>query len=240
MTSRRILVSIFTLFSGLLTQRALMAQSTILNTPSTDVVAAKKVYVEMDFITNYAWQQNDDSKFANYAPRLVVGVARKVEAGVNVSLTHVPGGGQPIELQPNVKWQFYQNEAKGLAAAAGCIWYVSITHRAGTDTLGQCYSVASKKVAGGLGPRFTGGGYVLLGASEAERTKAGAIVAYEQPFSKRTGLLLDWLSGNNRFGSVSPGLYILTPHNGSLSAGYTIANHGRGKNALFVYYGTQF
>jgi len=216
------------------------AQSTILNTPSTDVVAPKKVYMEMDFITNYAWQRDDGSKFANYIARAVVGVARNVEAGVNVSFTHVPGGGQPIELQPNVKWKFYQNEARGLAAAAGCIWYVSITHRAGTDTLGQCYSVASKKIAGDLGPRFTGGGYVLVGASKAERTKAGAIVAYEQPFSKRTGLLLDWLSGNNRFGTVSPGLYILTPHNGSLSAGYTIANHGRGKNALFVYYGMQF
>jgi hypothetical protein len=81
---------------------------------------------------------------------------------------------------------------------------------------------------------------VLIGASSAERTKAGVIVSYEQPFSKRTGFLLDWLSGNNRFGTVSPGLYILTPHNGSLSAGYTIANHGRGKNALFIYYGTQF
>jgi len=216
------------------------AQSTILNTPSTDVVARKKVYVEMDFITNYAWQRDDDSKYANYAPRVVVGVARNVEVGVNVSFTHVPGGGEPIELQPNAKWQFYQNEQKGLAAAAGCIWYLPITHRAGTDSVGQCYSVVSKKVSGDLGPRFHGGGYVLIGASKAERTKAGAIVAYEQPFSKRTGLLLDWLSGDNRFGSVSPGLYILTPHNGSLSAGYTIANHGRGKNALFVYYGTQF
>lgn len=216
------------------------AQSTILNTPSTDVVAPKKVYVEMDFITNYAWQRDDNSKYANYAPRLVVGVARNVEAGVNVSFTQVPGGGQPIELQPNAKWQFYQNEKHGIAAAAGCIGYLSLTHRTGTDSLVQCYSVVSKKVSGDLGPRFHGGGYVLLGASRAERTKAGATIAYEQPFSKRTGLLLDWLSGNNRFGSVNPGLYILMPHNGSLTAGYTIANHGRGKNALFVYYGTQF
>jgi hypothetical protein len=216
------------------------AQSTILNTPSTDVVAPKKVYVEMDFITNYAGQRDDDSKYANYAPRLVVGVARNVEAGINVSFTHVPGGGEPIELQPNAKWQFYQNEKNGVAAAAGCIGYLPITHRAGTDSLVQCYSVVSKKVSGDLGPRFHGGGYVLIGASKGERTKAGAILAYEQPFSGRTGLLLDWLSGDNRFGAVSPGLYILLPHNSSLSGGYIIANHGRGKNAFFLYYGTQF
>src|SRR5437588_1554674 len=239
MNSRNVACGFLLLFVAAFAPHA-AAQSTILNTPSTDVVAPKKVYVDMDFITNYAWQRDDDSKYVNYAPRVVVGVARNLEAGVNVSFTHVPGGGQPIELQPNAKWQFYQNEQRGLAAAAGCIWYLPITHRAGTDTVGQCYSVASKKVSGDLGPRFTGGGYVLIGANKAERTKAGATVAYEQPFSKRTGLLLDWLSGDNRFGSVSPGLYILTPHNGSLSAGYTIANHGRGKNALFVYYGTQF
>jgi hypothetical protein len=240
MNQRKMTLTLVTLsiLSGF-ARHEVAAQSTILNTPSTDVVATKKVYVEMDFITNYAWERGD-TKFANYSPRAVIGAGRNIEAGVNVSFTQVPGGGAPVELQPNAKWQFYRNEGKGLAAAAGCIWYVPITHRAGTDTLGQCYSVASKKVSGNLGPRFTGGGYVLVGASSAERTKAGAIVAYEQPFSKRTGFLLDWLSGNNRFGSVSPGFYIITPHNGSLSAGYTIANHGRGKNALFVYYGTQF
>lgn len=220
-------------------QHVVFAQSAILNTPSTDVVATKKVYVEMDFITNYAWER-EDAKFTNYSPRVVIGAGRNIEVGVNVSFTQVPGGGEPIELQPNAKWQFYRNEKMGLAAAAGCIWYVSATHRAGTDTLGQCYSVASKQLGGDLGPRLTGGGYVLIGASNAERRKVGAIVAYEQPFSKRTGFLVDWLSGNNRFGAVSPGLYLNTPHNGSLSAGYIIANHGRGKNALFVYYGTQF
>ena len=224
---------------GLFGQQAVQAQSTIVNVPSTDVVAAKKVYVEMDFITNYAWERRD-ARFANYTPRVVVGIGRYLEAGVNVSVTQVPGGGQPIELQPNAKWQFYRNGEKGLAAAVGCLAFVPVTHRAGTDTLGQCYSVVSKKVSGALGPRFTGGGYALVGASRDQRTKAGAIVAYEQPFSRKAGFLLDWVSGNNRFGSVSPALYVVTPHNGSLSAGYTIANHGRGKNALFVYYGTQF
>ncbi len=238
--NKRKLVLAFVVLSMAAVSHRTAAQSTILNTPSTDVVAPKKVYVEMDFISNYAWQRDDNSKYANYSPRVVVGVARNVEAGVNVSFTQVPGGGEPIELQPNAKWQFYQNEKAGVAASVGCIGYLPITHRAGTDSLVQCYSVVSKKVSGDLGPRFHGGGYALIGASKAERTKAGAILAYEQPFSKRTGLLLDWLSGDNRFGSASPGLYILLPHNSSLSGGYTIANHGRGKNAFFLYYGTQF
>ena len=88
--------------------------------------------------------------------------------------------------------------------------------------------------------RFTGGGYALLHASKDERTKAGAIVGYEQPLSKKISLLVDWFSGDNRFGYVSPGLSFVTSKKSALTTGYTIANHGSGKNALFAYYGFQF
>jgi hypothetical protein len=212
-------------------------QSTIMNTPSTDVVAPKKVYVEMDFLTNYAWKR--EGSFQNYIPRAVVGVAGNVEAGVNVSFTHVSGQDSPVEVQPNVKWQFYRNEKAGVAAATGCILYTSMNHRAGTDTLGQCYVVGSKHFTGNLGPRFSGGGYILIGAA-SERTKGGAIVAYEQPLFNRFSFLVDWFSGDNRFGYVSPGISIATSKSMALTTGYTIANHGSGKNAFFVYYGKQF
>jgi hypothetical protein len=215
-----------------------MAQSALLNVPSTDVVPAKKVYLEMDFLTNYAWQR--DGSFQNYLPRGVVGVGSNVEIGVNVSYTHISGESQPIEVQPNIKWRFHNNEEKGTAAAVGCILYAPVTHRAGTNTLGQCYVLGSKKLNGNYGPRFTGGAYALIHANDDDKTKVGAIVGYEQPFSKKIGLIVDWSSGENRIGYVSPGLYFITSTNSSLSAGYTIANHGRGKNALFAYYGIQF
>jgi len=214
------------------------AQSTLMNVPSTDVVAAKKVYLEMDFITNYAWERGDNS-FENYIPRTVIGVGKNIEVGANVSFTHVPGGGQPIELQPNAKWQFYKNEQNGIAAAIGCIGYVALTHRAGTRMIAQCYGVASKQLKGNYGPRFTGGGYALLNARD-EKTKAGAIVAYEQPVVDNVEFIVDWFSDDNRFGYVSPGFSFTMPRDGSLSLGYLIANHGRGKNALFAYYGLTF
>ena len=213
------------------------AQTTILNTPSTDVVASKKVYVEMDFLTNYAWQR--EGSFQNYIPRVVVGIPGKLEAGVNVSFTHISGQDLPVEVQPNVKWQFYNNEKVGLAAATGCILYTPMNHRAGTDTLGQCYVVGSKRFSGNHGPRFHGGAYSLVGAP-SERTKQGAIVAYEQPLFNRFSFLADWFSGDNRFGYVSPGISIATSKSMALTTGYAIANHGSGKNAFFVYYGKQF
>jgi len=237
---KRTALSVALLFVSLLLcdERAL-AQSAIVNVPSTGVVSTKKVYVEMDFITNYAWQSRDE-RFANYLPRAVFGVGRNVEVGINVSYTHVPDGARPIELQPNVKWQFYQNEAKGIAASVGCLGFIPVTRRAGSNTLGQCYSVASKRMGGNYGPRLTGGGYVLIGAGQSERTKSGAIVGYEQPLSKNLQFLVDWSSGDNRLGVVAPAISVVLPHNGSLTGGYAIANHGRGKNWLFLYYGTQF
>lgn len=233
---KTILILILFLVPFLAQSRA-VAQTTIMNVPSTDVVASKKIYVEMDFLTNYAWQR--EGSFQNYIPRAVVGVVGNVEAGVNVSFTHVTGQDSPLEIQPNVKWQFYQNEKHGAAAATGCILYTSVKNRAGTETLGQCYLVGSKRFTGNHGPRFTAGAYTLIGAA-AERSKGGVILAYEQPLFNRFSFLVDWYGGNNRFGYVSPGISIATSKTTALTTGYAIANHGRGKNAFFVYYGKQF
>lgn len=238
MNQSRAFLFLLTVVFCLFGHQLVTAQTTLMNVPSTDVVATKKVYVEMDFLTNYAWQRQ--GSFQNYIPRTVIGVGRNIEVGANVSYTHVSGESSPIELQPNIKWQFYTNETKGTAIAVGCILYTPITHRNRSRTLGQCYSVASKRFPGNFGPRFTGGGYALLHASDDERTKGGAIVGYEQPLSKKITFLVDWFSGDNRFGYVSPGLSFVTSKKSALTAGYTIANHGSGKNALFAYYGFQF
>ena len=216
-----------------------IAQTSIMNAPSSDVVAPGRVYVEMDFITNYAWQR-DDARFANYLARAVVGVGHNVEVGANVSYTHTPGGGAPVEVQPNVKWQFYRNEGSGVAAAVGCLWFVPLTNRAGADTFAQCYSVVSKRFQGNYGPKFTGGAYRLVGASNDQGTKAGVIAAWEQPLVNRLSFIVDWQSGYNRLGYLSPALNVTLPRNASLSGGYSIANRGHQNNSLFLYYGQQF
>ena len=158
MDSRKITLPLILFLAAFVAQSLAVAQSTLMNVPSTDVVSSKKVYLEMDFLTNYAWQR--EGSFQNYIPRTVIGLPKNFEAGVNVSFTHITGEDSPVEVQPNVKWQFYGNENNGTAAAVGCVLYTPITNRAGTDTLGQCYAVGSKQISGRFGPRFTGGGYV--------------------------------------------------------------------------------
>jgi hypothetical protein len=51
---------------------------------------------------------------------------------------------------------------------------------------------------------------------------------------------MDWSSGANRFGYVTPGLSFATTKRSLLFTGYSIGNQGRGNNAFFTYYGITF
>ena len=218
--------------------RTTRAQSTLFNIPSTDVVAKKKTYFEFDFVSHL--EPHQSGGFQTYVPRVVFGLGHRLEAGVNVTFTDALAPDQPVELQPNIKYQFYTNETNGVSASAGGILYTTVAHRAGTDTFGLLYTVVSKKFKGSYGPRVTGGGYGLVGRASGNGNEGGAIVGYEQPLLKKVSFVADWFSGRNRFGYVTPGLSLALPRASALYAGYSIGNFGRKNNALFVYYGITF
>jgi len=222
----------------LLPKSAAVAQSTLFNIPSTDVVAKKKVYLEFDFLSHFG--SHADGGFQIYAPRAVFGIGKGVEVGLNVTAVDAFAPDQPIYISPNAKWQFYNNEGNGVAISAGGLLYTPIAHRAGADTFGFVYSVVSKKVKSDYGPRLTGGGYALPGLADGAGTKGGAIVGYEQPLAKKVTFVTDWFSGKNAFGYVTPGFSFTLPKSSLLNVGYSIGNRGRGNNALFVYYGITF
>jgi hypothetical protein len=150
------------------------------------------------------------------------------------------GVNQPVELQPNIKWRFYRNEKRRVSAVAGLMLYAPVTHRAGTNTFVMLYALISKKMAGAFGPRLTGGGYALPGRDDGTGAKGGAMAGYEQPLARRVSFVVDWASGRNRFGYVTPGLSFATTEHSNLYTGYSIGNHGRRNNALFAYYGITF
>src|ERR687886_2032648 len=93
--------------------RETRAQSTLFNIPSTDVVAEKKTYLEFDFVSHL--ESHEDGGFRAYVPRAVFGLGKGVEAGVNVTFADALAPDQQVELQPNVKYQFYSNESSGVA-----------------------------------------------------------------------------------------------------------------------------
>ncbi|MCM3905336.1 MAG: hypothetical protein ND866_26870 [Pyrinomonadaceae bacterium] len=223
---------------ALLNSQKAVAQSTLFNVPSTDVVAKKKVYLEFDFLSHF--ESHDDGGFQVYVPRAVFGVAKGLEVGINVSVLDAFAPDQPVYVSPNLKWQFYANEENGTAVSAGGLLYTPIANRAGADTYGFVYSVASKKVKGTYGPRLTGGAYGLPGLADGLGTQGGAILGYEQPIAKKVTFVADWFSGKNAFGYVTPGCSFTLPKSSLLNIGYSIGNQGRGNNALFVYYGITF
>jgi hypothetical protein len=227
---------------------AALAQSTIFNIPTTDIVAPKKGYFEFDFLLQ-APATEGASRTQVYAPRIVVGVAPNVEAGVNV-FNYRSGDPSTTNsyFQPNVKWKFASSDDRGLAASTGLIWYTPINHREGADSYGVLYGNFSKKVkSGNYGPRITFGPYAIVGA-EDERwvgTRAGAIVGYEQPVHSRVSIVADWFSGVSGFGYFTPGVSITLPRNGLLNIGYSLGNDsysdpGNNNRYFFAYYGVTF
>jgi hypothetical protein len=230
------------LFTIMLSSHIVNAQSTIFNIPSTDVVAKDKVYFEFDFLSHLDSHANGG--FQTYVPRVVVGVAKGLEAGVNIAVTDV-GAPKLVEAQPNIKWQFYSNEKNGISATAGGLLYMPAKEKAAfaKDDFGFIYGNVSKKLKSLKGARFTGGGYGLVGRQSGLGTRGGAMAGYEQPLASKASFVMDWFSGKNRFGFLTPGFSFAVSKSSLFNVGYSINNwhNGGGKfNALFLYYGITF
>jgi hypothetical protein len=218
------------------------AQSTIFNIPTTDVVAKKKTYLEFDFVSHL--ESNKNGGFQTYVPRAVFGVGGNVEVGVNVAATR-SAAPAIVYIQPNIKWQFYNNADSGTALSVGAIAYTPLKDRSAIDSFGLLYGNVSKKFKGDHGARLTFGGYGLTdydssGPNGKKATKGGVIVGYEQPLNSKVSFVTDWFSGNNALGYVTPGFSIALPKSGLLNIGYSVGNKAKKNNGLFVYYGITF
>jgi hypothetical protein len=232
-------------------QQLAVAQSTIFNVPTTDTVSPKKVYVEFDYLPQIP-KAEDLGRIQIFNPRVVAGLAPNLEGGANVPNTY--NGSSPglssttfSFVQPNIKYRFMNDNAAGIAAAAGLIWYTPINHRADVDSYGLVYANFSKKVkTSNYGPRITVGPYGIVGAVESYYgTKAGAIIGYEQPVHTKASIVADWFSGVSGLGYFTPGFSLTLPYNSVVSVGYSIGNdsyrHPHNHNRyLFIYYGITF
>jgi hypothetical protein len=220
------------------------AQSTIMNIPTTDTVAPGKGYFEFDYLMQLP--RPEAGGWQTFAPRVVVGITPMIEAGANYSYTtysyttYADDAGSYKTFQPNVKIKFYNNDDAGVAAAAGLIGYIAGDDQ---DDFGQIYGNVSKKIGTG---RVHGGVWSSL--SYGGDDTAGVLAGYEQLLGGRVSFVVDWLSGQNFWGYLTPGISIAMPRAALLNIGYTIGNNelaGDGdedyrNNQLFVYYGITF
>jgi hypothetical protein len=213
------------------------AQSSIFNVPTTDVLPPQKLYVEADYIAHPA--PYDKGGFHFFGPSLIYGVRKNVEVGLNAYYTR-SSEPEAAELQPNAKWQFYNDERNGFAAAAGGILFIPITQRATTDTKAMLYVTLSQQIKKKFGPRFTTGAYGFVGRMEEGENRGGILLGYEQPVHSKLSFVADWYSGHNSFGYAAAALGITLPKEQFLYAGYSFGNQGRGNNWLGIFFGRTF
>ena len=213
------------------------AQSSIFNVPSTDVLPLHSLYVEADYIAHPA--SYEKGGFHYFGPSVIYGVRKNVEVGLNAYYTK---SSEPAvaEIQPNAKWQFYNNEDSGVAAAAGGVLSVPLTNRAATNTKAMLYTTVSKQLKGKFGPRLTTGAYGVVGHVAEGETRGGIVLGYEQPVRPRLKFVADWYSGHNSNGYAAAGVGVRLSNRDFLYAGYGFGNNGRGNNWLGVFCGHIF
>lgn len=220
-----------------LTQQNVSAQSAIFNVPTTDVLPPQKLYAEADYIAHPASYEKGGYHY--FGPSLIYGVGKNVEIGLNAYYTRAAEP-EAAEIQPNVKWQFYNDERTGFAAAMGGVLFIPITHRETTNTKAMLYMTLSQQVKKRFGPRFTTGVYSFAGRMEEGETRSGILLGYEQPLHSKLIFFTDWYSGHNDFGYAAAGIGITFPREQYLYAGYSFGNRGRGNNWLGIFFGRTF
>ncbi|HYG82825.1 MAG TPA: hypothetical protein VD861_20685 [Pyrinomonadaceae bacterium] len=236
---RRLSLLVFGLLLVAPLARHVRAQSAIFNVPTTDVLPAGELLVEADYITHPTSYESGGFQF--FGPSLIYGVGKNMEVGLNFYYTK---SSEPdaAELQPNFKWQFYNDEERsGLAAAAGAVLFVPLKNRDTANTNALVYLTFSKKIKHEkYGPRFTTGAYSFVGRMEEDETRAGVLLGYEQPLHDKLLFFADWYSGNNAFGYAASGFGVTLPKESYIYAGYSFGNQGRGNNWLGIYIGRTF
>lgn len=199
---------------------------------STDVLEKGQVYVEANLWTSTQSHQNGGMQI--YGGRFSYGLTKKVEIGVNASFSQPHDPEYPPEIQPHIKWKFYENEKAGVKASGGVIFYLPVAKRVGTNTFGFVYANVSKDVKKLKDARFTFGGYSLVHHNKCFGSGKGFNIVYDQPLTRKIAVSTQWLTGKNRFGYLTPGVSFSLPKNMSLFTGYSIGNYGYDNHGPFI------
>lgn len=212
--------------------QSVRAQTSIFNVPTTDVLPPEKLYVEADYITRPLSYEKGGFNF--FGPTIIYGLRKNVEVGVNFFYTKSSDPDE-AELQFDAKWQFYNNEERGLQAAVGSVLFIPLKNRETIKTKAVFYTNVSKQIKGKYGPRFTTGAYTFAGRMAEGETRRGVMLGYEQPLSGKVTFVTDWSSGYNVLGYTGVGMGFELPKDNYLFTGYSFGNRGRGNNWLGIF-----
>jgi len=219
---------------SLILAAATYSQTTIFNIPAADTLARGSVNVEGDFLIKPVRYRNGG--YQTYGYRLAYGLSNKTEIGSNFYLTW--DGRHPVaDIEFSLKREIYKNEHLGILTAVGVTAFVPLRAAAGDRASLMAYANGAKTIRKTGGTQFIAGVYHVFRGDRAFGTRTGAMLALVQPLHKRLNGVIDWFSGNNRFGYASAGFTFNVTKRQYLTAGYSFGNSGRGNSALAVYYG---
>ncbi len=175
-----------------------LAQETVFNVPSGDVLDKGKVYGEFD-----ATYKGSDST-ASLTPRVVVGAGGNVEVGLNI---YGLGTGFTLQttLSPTIKWRTYDGKENGWALLLGDALFLPVQNR--TYDAGNYFYVEFARTWKN-GTRATAGGYHFTRNVIASSQRAGGQFAFEQPVGRFVTVATDWYTGGHALGYVTPGVII--------------------------------
>jgi len=195
---------------------AARAQETVSNVPSGDILDPGKVYTELD--VTYQHSQG----LGGFTPSIVVGLGKRVEAGVNINGLST-GGPVQTTVTPTVKWKAYDGGENGWGFLVGDDVFVPVQNR--TYDVGN-YLYAEFTRTWKSGTRITLGGYHFTRHVVADAQRAGGQFAFEQPLNKRLTFATDWFTGGHTAGFVTPGLIFKVTPKLTLYGTYQIGNRG--------------
>jgi hypothetical protein len=209
-----------------------LAQETIFNVPSGDILDKGKVYGEFDFA--YLW----DASAGTYTPRVVAGIGHRIEIGMNLNGITSPGPSQTTPT-PTIKWKAYDGGKNGWAFMVGDDAFIPVQNRS-YDAGNYIYAEFAKTLK--TQTRLTFGAFDFTSNVVASGNKAGGQFGIEQPINKRVTLAADWFTGNHSSGFFTPGAVIKLSSKATAYAAYEIGNSGvsHGNHLLLLELGWNF
>jgi hypothetical protein len=213
----------------------LFSFSVLSQSAGTDTLETGRTYYEGNFWSGT--QSHENGGMQIYGGRFAYGLSKNVEAGLGASFSDPNDPEYPPEIQPNIKWKFYENESKGIAAAGGAIAYIPIARRTGTDAFVMVYSNVSKEIKPLNDAKITVGGYALVGRNRSFGSRKGLNLMYEQPLMRKISFSTQWVSGKNRFGYLTAGFSLAATKKSSLFLGYSVGNYDYDNHGPYISYG---
>ncbi len=207
-----------------------LAQQTVFNVPSGDVLEHGKVYGELDF--GYP----PDTSNAALTPRVVFGAGHRVEVGLNLNGL-VTGATSQATLTPTLKWKAYARNT--WAFLVGDDIFLPVQNRA-YDAGNYVYAEGVKSWKNGT--RITFGAYHFTAHVVARGQRAGGQFAFEQPVGKRFIIATDWYTGHQALGYLTPGVVVKVTPKFTFYGAYQIGNADvtAGNHQLLLEFGWNF